>query len=89
MYTWIKNNGWLPKKTIKSKHIFLTGGGSGLGRLVAIRLAKLGANLSLVDLNFPGLEETKRMIKAATGKDDNIKLIECDISVRADVSRIT
>jgi NADP-dependent 3-hydroxy acid dehydrogenase YdfG len=64
LYTWVKNMGWLPKKSVNKKHIFLTGAGSGLGRCVAIRLAKLGACLSLVDLNLAGLEETKRMIKA-------------------------
>jgi len=37
----------------------LTGAGSGLGRLLAIKLAKKGAKLSLSDVNFKGLEETK------------------------------
>ena len=81
--------GWLPKKSVNKKHVFLTGAGSGLGRCVAIRLAKLGACLSLVDLNLAGLEETKRMIKAATGKDDNVKVMECDVSIRQKVSKCT
>jgi all-trans-retinol dehydrogenase (NAD+) len=42
----------LPKKSIKGNHIFITGAGSGLGRLVAIRLAKLGAKLTLSDLTL-------------------------------------
>jgi len=42
---------------------------------MALKLAKLGANMTLVDLNFQGLEETKRMIKDAIGKDDNIKIM--------------
>ena len=54
-YTFIKANGWLPKKNVYGKHIFITGAGSGLGRAMAMRFAKLGANLSLVDLNFAGL----------------------------------
>lgn len=89
LYTFIKTNGWLPKKSVKKKHIFLTGGGSGLGRAMALRFAKLGANLTLVDLNFPGLEETKRMIKGLTGKDDNIKIMELDVSIRENVSKCT
>jgi len=88
-YTFIKTHGWLPKKSVKKKHIFLTGGGSGLGRAMALRLAKLGGNLTLVDLNLKGLEETKRMIKAAVGKDDNIKIMELDISIRENVSKCT
>jgi all-trans-retinol dehydrogenase (NAD+) len=41
---------WL-KKSVKGNHVFLTGAGQGLGRLLAIRLAKLGAKLSLTDIN--------------------------------------
>ena len=50
------------KKNLYGKHIFLTGAGSGLGRIMAIRFAKKGAILSLADQNFEGLEETKKMI---------------------------
>ena len=87
LYTFIKNKGWLPKKSIKKKHIFLTGGGSGLGRAMAIRFAKLGANLSLVDVNLQGLEETKRMIKDSVGKNDNIKIMELDICIRENITK--
>jgi all-trans-retinol dehydrogenase (NAD+) len=50
------------QKDISGKHVFLTGAGSGLGRLLAIRLAKKGALLSLVDINLDGLKETKRQV---------------------------
>ena len=41
MYTFMKEQGWLPlKKSVDGKHVFLTGAGSGLGRLMAIKLAK-------------------------------------------------
>jgi len=63
LYTFIKNKGWLPKKSVYKKHIFLTGAGSGLGREMSKRFAKMGANLTLVDLNLQGLEETKKLIK--------------------------
>lgn len=42
-----------------NKIYIITGAASGLGRVVAIELSKLGANLILVDLNNAGLEETK------------------------------
>jgi len=56
---------------------------------MALRFAKLGANLSLVDLNLQGLEETQRMIKGLTGKDDNIKIMELDVTIRENVSKCT
>jgi len=52
LYILAKENGMLPKKSIKGNHVFITGAGSGLGRLVAIRLAKLGAKLTLSDLTL-------------------------------------
>ena len=60
MHTFMREQGWLwLQKNVRDKHIFLTGAGSGLGRLMALKFAKMGAKLSLVDLNFKGLEETK------------------------------
>lgn len=51
------------KKALGKDHVFLTGAGSGLGRLMAIRLGKLGCKLSLSDVNMAGLEETKSICK--------------------------
>ena len=36
VYTYMKVNGHLPKKSLKGKHVFLTGAGSGLGRQLSI-----------------------------------------------------
>lgn len=46
----------------EDKVVLITGGGSGLGQATAIRLAKEGAKLSLVDLNEKGLEDTKQKV---------------------------
>jgi hypothetical protein len=59
LHTFARERGWLRKKSVKAKHIFLTGAGSGLGRGMAIRFAKRGANLTLSDINEEGLLETK------------------------------
>lgn len=48
--------GWLKKKKIEGQHVFITGAGNGLGKHVAIRLAKKGAKLTLIDLNISQLE---------------------------------
>ena len=39
LYTIAKTKGLLPHKSLKDKHIFITGAGMGLGRLMAIALA--------------------------------------------------
>ena len=31
LYTFFREQGWLPKKKVQSKHVFITGAGSGLG----------------------------------------------------------
>lgn len=55
-YILARERGWLPKKNIKGKHVFITGAGSGLGRDMAIRLSMLGANVSISDINIDGLQ---------------------------------
>jgi 2-polyprenyl-3-methyl-5-hydroxy-6-metoxy-1,4-benzoquinol methylase len=60
----LKKTGMWFKKSIRGKHVFLTGAGSGLGRLVAIELAKLGAKLTIVDINEKTCQTTKNMVKA-------------------------
>jgi NADPH:quinone reductase-like Zn-dependent oxidoreductase len=52
LYAFAKNHGWLKKKSVRGEHVFLTGAGSGLGRYMAIELAKLGSNLSISDINM-------------------------------------
>lgn len=54
LYAYLKNKGWMPKKSVKGHHIFITGSGSGIGRQMAIRFAKLGARVTIADLNFEG-----------------------------------
>jgi NADP-dependent 3-hydroxy acid dehydrogenase YdfG len=40
----------------------ITGAASGIGRATAIAMAKMGANLFLMDINENGLEETCRLV---------------------------
>ena len=77
-YTFAKDSGWLPKKDVRGKHIFLTGAGSGIGQLMAISFAKLGAKLTLADINEKGLQSTKDQIK----NEKNILLQKLDVSNR-------
>mmetsp|Transcript_1172 Transcript_1172/g.1764 ORF Transcript_1172/g.1764 Transcript_1172/m.1764 type:complete len:128 (-) Transcript_1172:821-1204(-) len=45
----------LNKKNLSKEHIFLTGAGSGLGRLMARKFGAMGAKLSISDINLPGV----------------------------------
>lgn len=59
-----------------SKVAIITGGGSGLGQATAVRLAKEGVNIVVVDVSEKGGNETVEMVK---------KLGVDSIFVKADV----
>ena len=50
---------------LQDKVVVITGGGQGLGRQMAVRLAAKGAKLALVDLNQEKLDETVDLVKEA------------------------
>lgn len=47
---------------MRDQHVFITGAGSGLGKLMAIKFAALGCNLTLVDLNFDAVADVAKAI---------------------------
>ena len=73
------------KKSISNDHVFLTGAGSGIGRLMAVRFGKLGCKLSLSDINMAGLEETKEMCVKEGINPSNIVLFICDVSKKESI----
>lgn len=50
-------------KELKGKNCFITGAASGIGRSLAIELAREGMNLYITDINLEGLENVKREIE--------------------------
>src|SRR5205807_206522 len=52
-------------RDIKGAVAVVTGAASGIGRALAVDLAKLGAQLALADVNSTGLEETCGMLDNA------------------------
>lgn len=67
-------------KSVKDEIVLITGGGSGLGRALALRFAEKGAAIVVWDINKAGLDETVAVIKKATGVD--VKAYVCDITDR-------
>ncbi|AND17957.1 glucose 1-dehydrogenase [Rathayibacter tritici] len=61
--------------------VLITGGGSGLGRAAAVRLAQEGARLALVDLSEQGLATTVQALPEGT---ESISVV-ADVSKEADV----
>ncbi|XP_012258803.1 short-chain dehydrogenase/reductase family 16C member 6-like [Athalia rosae] len=71
-------------KSIAGEVALVTGGGGGIGRLVAKKLALLGAHVVVWDINEPGIAETVRQIKEAGGKGWGYR---CDLTNREDIYR--
>ncbi|XP_045018752.1 short-chain dehydrogenase/reductase family 16C member 6 [Bubalus kerabau] len=74
------------KKDVTGEIVLITGAASGLGRLLAINFASLGAILVLWDINEEGNMETCRMIKEK--RDAKVFAYTCDCSNRQDVYRV-
>lgn len=61
-------------KNFQGKVAAITGAGSGMGRTLALELARRGCHLALSDVNENGLAETAELAKASGVKITTIKL---------------
>ncbi len=71
----IKNK--VDKKGLNGKLVLITGGGSGIGRLMAINFAKAGCDIVLWDINKGAMLETAQQI---TDLGRNVWTYVCDVS---------
>ncbi|XP_058986281.1 estradiol 17-beta-dehydrogenase 11-like [Musca domestica] len=56
-----------PEKELNNDIALVTGGGSGLGRLLSMRLGKMGTKVIVWDINKQGIDETVKMVQEAGG----------------------
>nr|MDO8113148.1 SDR family NAD(P)-dependent oxidoreductase [Candidatus Sigynarchaeota archaeon] len=68
----------------KDKNVLITGAASGLGRSLAIKLARLGAKEMLLDISEDGLKETCAAITSAGGMAVSCKV---DVTRQEDIDR--
>lgn len=74
------------RKNVSGDLVLLTGAGSGIGRLMALEFARLGARLVLWDINEEGNNETARMVRDMHGA--RAYTYTCDCSDREEVYRV-
>jgi NAD(P)-dependent dehydrogenase (short-subunit alcohol dehydrogenase family) len=69
----------------KDKTAIVTGGASGIGRAVCMDLAKLGAIVTVADINEQGAVEVAKSIVASGGR---AKAVKVDVSVKDEVQAL-
>jgi meso-butanediol dehydrogenase/(S,S)-butanediol dehydrogenase/diacetyl reductase len=58
----------------------VTGGGSGIGRQVAIELARLGARVLITDISPEGANQTAQIIHDQVGEGTELRVREMDVA---------
>ncbi|HVM98210.1 MAG TPA: SDR family oxidoreductase [Candidatus Acidoferrales bacterium] len=71
---------------IAGRHILITGGASGIGRLVALKLAGLGGKVTIWDINRERLDQTVAEITGLSQQP--ARGFICDVSQREEVYRV-
>ncbi|NXG72111.1 RDHE2 dehydrogenase, partial [Baryphthengus martii] len=74
------------KKSVSGEIVLITGAGSGIGRLLSLKFASLGATVVLWDINEEGLKETSRLARAKGAV--RVHQYICDCSKRQDIYRV-
>ncbi|XP_059671279.1 epidermal retinol dehydrogenase 2 isoform X1 [Gavia stellata] len=74
------------KKNVSGEIVLITGAGSGIGRLLSLKFASLGATVVLWDINQEGLKETSRLARENGAM--RVHCYICDCSKRQDIYRV-
>ncbi|NXK95580.1 RDHE2 dehydrogenase, partial [Formicarius rufipectus] len=75
-----------PKKNVSGEIVLITGAASGIGRLLSLKFARLGATLVLWDVNQEGLKQTVKLARGSGAP--RVHCYVCDCSKRQDIYRV-
>ena len=75
----------MTKFSLKNKVAIITGGGSGIGRAIAITFANHGAKVHILDANIEGAEET---VSEINSMEVSAVAHKCDVSNQKNVNEI-
>ena len=67
------------------KNVLISGGGSGIGHAICLRLAAEGANIILIDKNLKGGQAVELELKL---QDTKVLFVQADITSEADVEKV-
>lgn len=67
------------------RNAVITGAASGLGRALAIALARRGDRIIIADISMDGVQETLEMVHKAGGEGE---VFQCDVSRKEDVQKM-
>ena len=67
------------------KNVLISGGGSGIGHAICLRLAAEGANIILIDKDFKGGQAVEQELKLQNTK---VLFVQADITSEADVEKV-
>jgi NAD(P)-dependent dehydrogenase (short-subunit alcohol dehydrogenase family) len=74
-----------PSGGLEGMAVLVTGGGSGIGRACAARLAADGAAVTICGRTQSKLEDAARQIEAGAGHGGGVRIAVTDVTVEADV----
>ena len=69
-----------PESELSRQIAVVTGAAQGIGRATAIRFARLGACVALLDINEDKLTETLPDVQLAADSDESVRAIRCDVT---------
>lgn len=75
----------MAKRDITGKTAVITGAASGIGRALALALARQQCTMLLADINEAGLNETLDLVKKSGGRGE---IFICDVSKLDDITRM-